>query len=43
MHYVNIKELTKAVLALSLFSTAEIKLIEHQEPMMHDVNIEELT
>jgi len=39
---VNIEELTKAILALSLFFTTEIEPIEYQELMMHDVNIEDL-
>jgi len=44
MHDINIKELTKeelSVLALSFFIIAEIESIDHQFPMMHDVNNED--
>ena len=32
-----------SILALSLFSIAEIEPTEHQETVMHDVNIEDMT
>ena len=45
MHNVNIKELTEAKLSvLTYHSTSLLRLrIDHQYPMMHDVNIEDRT